>query len=57
MDYDLLLVKDQIIELNRVLLLQMTEGERVDFLERIFTGYCQQCGKMIYKTCHCQNDE
>lgn len=51
------LLKDRVIDLNRLLLFNMTEGERILFLECIFEGYCQNCGRMTNKTCHCENDE
>lgn len=51
------LLKDRVIDLNRLLLFEMTEGERILFLECMFKGYCQNCGRMTAKTCHCTNDE
>jgi len=52
------LIKYDVIELNRTLLSQMTEGERILFLECIFIGYCQDCGRITGdKQCPCTNDE
>lgn len=56
MNYELKTIREEIINLNRVLLLYMTEDERVLFLKCIFAGYCQTCGATI-DNCNCLKDE
>lgn len=36
---------------------QLTPEERVAFLERIASGYCEACGAATSRVCYCRNDE
>lgn len=56
MNYELKTIREEVINLNRVLLLYMTKDERILFFERVSQGYCQTCGKMT-DNCNCQKDE